>query len=178
MLFISSSRVSGFEHLKKVKRYEAESGEAGGRQLKKGRGGKDLSLNLPLGTLVRNEKGQILKDFPKVNREIFLEGGRGGRGNAFFKNSLNQAPKRFQKGGKGQNQKVILELKPPVQVALIGKVNTGKSSFFNLVTKAKSKVADYLIQLWFLILESLKTCLRLVLLWIFPGLVKGFPQCF
>ena len=143
LIFVSSSKFSGFEHLKKVKTYKAGSGGRGGKQLKTGKAGRDITLNLPLGTLVRNSQGQILKDFIADKKEIFLEGGRGGRGNAFFKNSLNQAPRQFQKGEKGKNQKVILELKPLIDIAIIGKVNTGKSSFFNLVTKAKSKVAVY-----------------------------------
>ena len=143
LFFVSSPRYTDFKHLKKKKKYQAAVGQAGGPQLKKGRKGKDLVLSLPLGTLVKNSKGQILKDFQKTRKEFFLEGGRGGRGNAFFKTSLNQAPWRFQKGEKGKLCKVILELKPIVQIAVIGKVNTGKSSFFNLVTKARSKVASY-----------------------------------
>ena len=143
LILLSSSKVSGFEHLKRIKSYKAGSGGAGGKQLKQGRKGKDFKLTLPIGTLVRNEKGQILKDFQSAKKELFLEGGRGGRGNAFFKTSLNQAPRQIQKGEKGQIQKVILELKPLVQTAIIGKVNTGKSSFFNLVTQAQSKTADY-----------------------------------
>ena len=143
LIFASSSKVSGFEHLKKIKKYQADFGENGGKQLKKGKKGKDFILTLPIGALVRDGKGQILKDFTKAKREIFLNGGRGGRGNAFFKTSLNQAPSRFQKGEKAQIKKVVLEFKPLIHIAVIGKVNTGKSSFFNLVTKAKSPVASY-----------------------------------
>ena len=143
LFFMSSSHYRDFEHLKGKKKYQADSGRPGGSQLKQGRKGQDFILQLPLGTLVRNEKGQILKDFPRAEKELFLEGGRGGHGNAFFKNSLNQAPRKFQKGEKGQSCKVVLELKPVIQIAIIGKVNTGKSSFFNLVTRAESKVADY-----------------------------------
>ncbi len=143
VIFVSSPRVSNFDHLKKTKIYRAGSGTAGGKQLKQGKRGKDLSLSLPLGTLVRNAKGQILKDFQKAEKEVFLKGGKGGRGNAFFKSSLNQAPRQAQKGERGQSQKALLELKPLIQIAIIGKTNTGKSSFFNLVTRAKSKTADY-----------------------------------
>ena len=143
IIFASSNRFSGFEHLKKVRKYQAGAGGNGGKQLKAGKTGSDILLNFPVGTLVRNVQGQILKDFIAERQEVFLEGGRGGRGNTFFKNSLNQAPRQFQKGEKGKNQKIILELKPLIDVAIIGKVNTGKSSFFNLVTRAKSKVAVY-----------------------------------
>ena len=143
LVFVSSPKVNGFEHLKKIRKYKARSGGPGGKQLKKGKKGEDFILNLPIGTVVRNDKGEILKDFSTAKKEVFLKGGRGGRGNTFFKTSFDQAPRRVQKGKKGQTQKVILEYKPLVYIAIIGKVNTGKSSFFNLVTRAKSPVASY-----------------------------------
>ena len=111
-----------------------------------------------------------------LRKEIFLKGGRGGRGNAFFKNSLNQAPQQFQKGEKGQRQKVILELKPPVQIAIIGKVNTGKSSFFNMVTKAQSKVADYPYTTLVPHIGQLKNLSEHCLIMDIPGLDKGASQ--
>jgi len=176
VIFISSSRINSFEHLKKIKTYIAGSGGFGGRQLKKGKTGKNFILNLPLGTLVRNAQGQILKDFPSAKKEVFLKGGRGGRGNAFFKTSLNQAPRQFQKGEKGQSQKVVLELKPLIQIAIIGKVNTGKSSFFNLVTKAKSKVADYPYTTLVPHIGQLKNFSERCWIMDIPGLDKGASQ--
>lgn len=143
VVLVSTSRVNGFEHLKKIKSYKAEPGGVGGKQLKKGKRGKDLILNLPLGSVVRNSKGQILKDFSKAKKEVFLEGGKGGRGNTFFKTSFHQAPRKFQRGEKGKSQKVTIENKPLIHVGILGKVNTGKSSFFNQVTKARSPVASY-----------------------------------
>lgn len=173
LILLSSPKVSGFEHLRKIKSYRAGSGGTGGKQLKQGKRGKDLALKLPIGTLVRNEKGQILKDFQSAKKEIFLEGGKGGRGNAFFKTSLNQAPRRIQKGEKGQIQKVILELKPLVQIAIIGKVNTGKSSFFNLVTQAQSKIADYPYTTLVPHIGKLKSLDENVFIMDIPGLDRG-----
>lgn len=143
VVLTSSTKVDGFEHLTKVRRYQASSGHSGGKQLQQGKVGKDIVVDFPMGTLIRNRQGQILKDFNKAEKYIFLEGGRGGRGNAFFKNSVNQAPRQFQKGEKGKTQQVILELKPLIHIAIIGKVNAGKSLFFNLITKARSPVAAY-----------------------------------
>ena len=171
--FSASNRWKGFGHLKQVKKYRAGSGAKGGKQLKRGKRGQDIILDLPLGTLVRNPQGQILKDFIIDKQEIFLEGGRGGRGNAFFKTSLNQAPKQFQKGEKGKNQKVILELKPLVDIAIIGRVNTGKSSFFNLVTKARSKVAVYPYTTLAPHIGRLKQCSSSYFLMDIPGLERG-----
>ena len=173
LVFVSSSRVSGFEHLKKIKKYTADFGGNGGRQLKKGKKGKDFILTLPIGTLVRDDKRQILKDFIKPKRDIFLNGGRGGHGNAFFKTSLNQAPSRVQKGEKGQIKKVVLELKPLIHIAAIGKVNTGKSSFFNLVTKAKSPVASYPYTTLVPHIGQLKDLPEAYFIMDIPGLDKG-----
>ena len=143
LILKSSANCYGFEHLKKKGVYRAESGYPGSSQMKKGRQGRDLTLKLPLGTVIRDEKGGILHDFAIEDKKVFLEGGRGGRGNSFFKTSLNQAPRQIQKGERGQTRKVLLELKPLIQVAVIGKTNTGKSSFFNLVSNKKSKIASY-----------------------------------
>ncbi|MCZ0932605.1 MAG: 50S ribosome-binding GTPase, partial [Oligoflexia bacterium] len=173
VIFVSSNKLSGFEPLKKIKKYKAGSGGKGGKQLKTGKTGADISLELPIGTLVRNAQGQILKDFVTARQEVFLEGGRGGRGNAFFKTSLNQAPRKFQKGEKGKSQQVILELKPLVDVAIIGKVNTGKSSFFNLVTKAKSKVAVYPYTTLAPHIGQLKPFSKSCFLMDIPGLERG-----
>ena len=176
LVFVSSSKVSGFEHFKKIKKYQAEFWRSRRKTIKKRKKREDFYLNLPLGTLVRNDKGQILKDFPKAKREIFLEGGRGGRGNAFFKTSLNQAPRKIQKGEKANIQKVVLELKPLVQVAIIGKVNTGKSSFFNLVTRAKSKVASYPYTTLAPYIGKLKNFSSACFIMDIPGLEKGASQ--
>lgn len=172
-LFQSSSRYKDFEHLKKSFRFTADSGKSGQSQLKKGSKGQDLILPIPIGTLIKNQKDQILKDFPKAKTDVFLEPGRGGRGNAFFKTSLNQAPRQFQKGEKAVSQKVILELKPCVQVAIIGKVNAGKSSFFNLVTKAKSKVASYPYTTLSPYIGQLKHLNTSCFIMDIPGLQKG-----
>ena len=173
VIFASSSRLSGFEPLKQIKKYQAGSGGRGGNQLKTGKTGTDITLELPVGTLVRNTQGQILKDFITVKEEVFLTGGLGGRGNAFFKTSLNQAPRQFQKGKKGTSQQVILELKPLIDIAIIGKVNTGKSSFFNLVTKAKSKVATYPYTTLAPHIGQLKSFSKSCFLMDIPGLERG-----
>ena len=141
--FKSSTQVRDLEHFKGIKKLVAQSGEPGDKQKKSGRNGKDLTVSIPVGTVVRNEKEEILFDFKQSETKEFLAGGRGAKGNAFFKSSRNQAPKQTQKGEKGQTQKVILEFKPLVDVALIGEVNSGKSTFFNKVTNADSKVGDY-----------------------------------
>ena len=173
LVFASSPRFENFDHLKRTKTYKPSPGGPGGKRLKKGKKGKDLVLYLPLGSLVRGHKGQILRDFVRAERTVFLEGGRGGRGNGWFKNSVNQAPQQAQKGQKGPAQKILLELKPLIQLALIGKANTGKSSFFNLVTEAKSSVASYPYTTLVPHIGRLKNFDRSFFVMDIPGLSKG-----
>ena len=173
VVLISSHNLRDFEHLKRIKKYKAGSGGKGEKQLRKGKRGEDIVLELPIGTLIRNCHGQILKDFITAKREVFLEGGRGGHGNAFFKTSVSQAPRKFQKGEKGQNLQVVLELKPLIDIVIIGKVNTGKSSFFNWVTKAKSKVSAYPYTTLAPHIGQLKHLSQPYFLMDIPGLEKG-----
>ena len=142
--FSFSSRYKDFSHFKKQSLFKAEKGKDGAGQLQTGKKGKDITVFVPLGTLIRDEKGQLLKDLAEAeNPFLFLKGGLGGRGNAFYKSSVNQAPGKSQKGRPGEQKQVILELKPFVDLALIGRVNTGKSTFFNKVTGGKSPVGEY-----------------------------------
>jgi len=178
-IFLQSSfTVSDFEALKKIKIHRASSGANGEKQLKKGKNGKDLKIFIPVGTLVKNTKSQVLMDFDREKKELLLQGGAGGRGNAFFKSSRNQAPKQFQKGKKGQSLQLLLELKPLIDLALIGKVNAGKSSFFNLTTNSYSKVGAYpystLVPHIGQFKESDETCFLMDI----PGLDKGASQGF
>ena len=142
--FVPDSRYKDFSHLKKKTIFKAKSGESGSGQLKSGRKGKDLLIPLPLGVLLKSEKGKLLKDLScSENPFVFLKGGNGGKGNVFYKSSVNQAPSQFQKGQAGEKAQVILELKPIIDAAVIGRANTGKSTFFNQITGGRSPVGDY-----------------------------------
>ena len=143
IIFSSKKRIKDFNHLKRKKRWKAGSGKPGQGGLKSGAKGEDQIISVPLGTLVRDEKTNILKDFKKPGSLVLLKGGKGGRGNAWFKTSLNQAPRSFQQGSAGQEKKIILEFKPLIKAGLIGRTNTGKSTFFNTLTGARSPVAGY-----------------------------------
>ena len=143
--FSFSSRYKDFTHLKRKYLFKAEKGKDGAGQLQSGAKGKNLLIPIPPGTLIRDVKGRLLKD-PAEEAEnpfLFLKGGLGGKGNAFYKSSVNQAPGKFQKGLEGEQKQVILELKPLVDLALVGRANTGKSTFFNKVTGGKSPVGEY-----------------------------------
>lgn len=172
--FLPSPDVNGFSHLKKKPVWRAAAGRPGAGQLKSGQGGKDLIIPVPPGTVIKSLQGGILTDLGEAKgKSVFLKGGRGGRGNAFFKTSLSQAPRRVQKGEPGREAGVILEMKPLIQAALIGKVNAGKSAFFNRATGGRSIEAPYpytTLEPW---LGAIKGFQRPCLLMDIPGVEKG-----
>ncbi len=127
------------------KSYKAENGEDGSGNNCYGKKGEDLYIGVPLGTIIKDaETGRVVADLSNENqKELVLQGGRGGKGNVHFATSTRQAPRFSQDGEKGKEKEVILELKLLADVGLIGFPNVGKSTFLSRVTSAKPKIADY-----------------------------------
>lgn len=125
--------------------FKAQRGHGGMGRDRTGAGGDDLVVKVPIGTQVLSEdKEDVLADFTKAGqREVFLVGGDGGRGNASYKTSTNRAPRQHGTGWPGEEMWVWLRLKLLADVGLIGLPNAGKSTFINSVTNAKAKVGDY-----------------------------------
>ncbi len=125
--------------------YHAPRGRHGEGSNRTGRSGEAMVLKVPPGTVVRDEEtGEILGELVSPGeRLVVARGGRGGRGNARFATSREQAPRRWEPGEEGEERRVSLELKLIADVGLVGEPNAGKSTFLSVVTSARPKVADY-----------------------------------
>ena len=125
--------------------FKAQSGEAGSGNDCFGKGGEDLYVPVPIGTIVRDsETGEQLGDLVKEGDILLVaRGGKGGWGNARFKTSTNRAPRQFGTGLPGEKRLLELELKVIADVGLLGLPNAGKSTLIRAVSSARPKVADY-----------------------------------
>lgn len=132
-------------HLKYRKHVMAEHGEAGGGQLRTGKNGEDVFLDVPVGTVVKNgDTGEVLFELVEPFEErILVKGGRGGLGNNNFKSATNQTPRYSQPGEPLEEGWFILELKLLADVGLVGFPNAGKSTLLSTVSAAKPKIGDY-----------------------------------
>jgi GTP-binding protein len=125
--------------------HRAQRGENGGNKDCYGKGGDDIVLRMPVGTVITDqETGELVADLDEDGKQVVVaRGGRGGLGNLHFKSSVNRAPRKRTMGVEGERRALRLELKVLADVGLLGMPNAGKSTFIRAVSAAKPKVADY-----------------------------------
>ncbi len=145
VVLIGDSRLNTLFHLRFQSLYDAERGRHGEGSNRTGHSGADLEVWAPLGTVVQDtESGEVLGEIlAEGQRLVVARGGMGGRGNARFATSTNQAPRRHEPGREGEERRLRLELKLLADVGVVGLPNAGKSTLISVVSAARPKIADY-----------------------------------
>ena len=145
VVFCVNNNLNTLVAFRHKKRFVAKNGKRGGPQNRTGKSGETLSIEVPPGTIIFDEKKKLLLgDLTEPGQKLIVcSGGRGGRGNARFATSHNQAPRIAEKGEPGTEKFLRLELKLIADIGIIGMPNAGKTSLLKSVTNAKPKIADY-----------------------------------
>lgn len=143
VIFVADENTNTLVDFRFQPELRAKGGQPGAKRNKAGRRGEDLEVKVPVGTAVFDSETQIADLVEPGHRVVVAHGGDGGFGNAHFKSSTRQTPRVAEKGEKGEERELRLELKLIADVGLLGLPNAGKSTFLSVVSNAKPEVANY-----------------------------------
>jgi GTP-binding protein len=145
VIFQVSSNVDSLIHIAQQQHWKAENGRPGSGARRHGASADDLTVEVPIGTMIFDKKYNfLLKDLAVPGDEVIVcRGGKGGKGNVRFKTSTNRAPRQAEPGEPGETRKLRLELKMIADVGLVGKPNAGKSTLLSRLSAAKPEIAAY-----------------------------------
>ena len=171
----ASQSHSNLAHLSHQRHWKAMRGEHGQGSDCFGRGGEDMIIEVPPGTLVRDrDRGHLLRDLKEPGEQLVVaRGGRGGHGNAHFKSSTNRAPRQVEKGHPGDERWITMELKVIADAGLIGLPNAGKSTLLSRISRAHPEIADYPFTTKYPNLGSVVAGENAFVVADIPGLIEG-----
>jgi GTP-binding protein len=175
VVLCASSSHTNLAHLSHQRHWKAARGAHGEGSDRFGRGGEEMMIDVPMGTLVRDrDRGHLLSDLKDEGDQVIVaRGGRGGHGNAHFKSSTNRAPRQFEKGLAGEERWITLELKVIADAGLIGLPNAGKSTLLSRISRATPEIADYPFTTKYPNLGSVVAGERTFVVADIPGLIEG-----
>ena len=176
VIVVADENYNTLYHLIHTPRYVAASGKPGASWNCSGKGGRDMTIRVPVGTLIRDvDRRAVLKDLNRHGESIVLcKGGRGGRGNQHFATATRQVPRMAEDGKPGEERHVRFELKMIADAGLVGLPNAGKSTLLSRLSAARPKIANYPFttitpNLGYLKLDDSTSCVIADL----PGLIEG-----
>jgi GTPase len=178
VVLVVDTRLNTLSKFQYKSQFTAENGGNGATSNRTGKSADELVVEVPPGTVVRDvNTGELVADLTLPGqRAVVAYGGRGGRGNARFKSSTNQAPRMAERGEPGEERELSLELKVLADVGIVGVPNAGKSTLLSVVTAAKPKIANYPFTTLTPNLGVAQAAEREIVLADIPGIVEGAHQ--